>query len=157
MIIFKLKLPHIFDNFSTPTTKTPKPQNSRPKSPGPNRRSTWIGINQGSMDLLLGPSTWDFRMAAAQVAEEFQMPLVLWSFPESLGMGWVLPTNTMVPWIFFRGKIHRCLGKTFEDDFPFTKVACVSSLGSSWGWQDVFFIDFYDFLSISTSEWAPEV
>ena len=70
-----------------------------------NGRLDDFGMNQGSMDLLLGPSTWDFRMAAAQVAEEFQMPLLLWSFPESLGQGWVLPTNTMAPWIF-SGKIH---------------------------------------------------
>ena len=56
------------------------------------------GINgtESSMDLLLGPSSWDFRMAAAQVAEEFSMPLLLWSFPESYGIGWVMPSNTMV-------------------------------------------------------------
>lgn len=51
------------------------------------------------MDLLLGPSNWDFRMAAVQVAEEFSMPLLLWSFPESYGIGWVMPSNTMAPWM----------------------------------------------------------
>ena len=80
---------------------------------------------QGSMDLLLGPSSWDFRMAAAQVAEEFSMPLLLWSFPESYGIGWVMPSNTMAPRIWKVAQIH--------GDFAGKAEFISPGLGFSWG------------------------
>ncbi|CAE7618751.1 SMC1 [Symbiodinium natans] len=40
--------------------------------------------NSGAMDLLLGPGTFQFRQAAAQVSNEYQIPMLLWSLPEEL-------------------------------------------------------------------------
>ena len=134
----------------------PSKKKSTPKNVGITTDSLvcwWIGLTlawhcpatQGSMDLLLGPSSWDFRMAAAQVAEEFSMPLLLWSFPESLGMGWVMPSNTMAPWICKSAKkIH---GKFFKGGVYFDGFRVFLQ-----GWQGGFSCTVFlcDFLFIST-------
>eukprot|EP00435_Cladocopium_sp_Y103_P047129 s356_g13.t1 len=49
-----------------------------------------------SMDVMLGPSTSDFRLAIAQVADEFQRPLVSWSLPEIIGLSFVRPAQSTV-------------------------------------------------------------
>ncbi|CAE7618740.1 unnamed protein product [Symbiodinium natans] len=46
------------------------------------------------VDILLGPATYDFRSTAAQVAQEFQEPLLLWSTMPALGRT-VLSTTDM--------------------------------------------------------------
>ena len=51
----------------------------------------------GSMDVMLGPSSSDFRLAAAQVADEFQRPLVSWSLPEIMGVSFVRPAQSTAP------------------------------------------------------------
>ena len=57
-----------------------------------------------SMDLLLGPATYDFRAAVAQVSEEKLWPLVLWSFFPQLGQNSVVSEQTSIlgprAWIF---------------------------------------------------------
>ena len=49
------------------------------------------------MDVMLGPSTSDFRLAAAQVADEFQRPLVSWSLPEIMGVSFVRNAQSTAP------------------------------------------------------------
>lgn len=108
----------------------------------------WHARYQGSMDLLLGPSSWDFRMAAAQVAEEFSMPLLLWSFPESYGIGWVMPSNTMAPWIWKVAQIH--------GDFAGKAEFISPGSGFSWGvagWVFVYCISVISYLFLH-AEWA---
>ncbi|CAJ1436815.1 unnamed protein product, partial [Effrenium voratum] len=46
---------------------------------------SFVGDYNSSMDLLLGPSTFEFRGAAAQVAEEAIWPMILWSYPSDIG------------------------------------------------------------------------
>ncbi|CAL1166154.1 unnamed protein product [Cladocopium goreaui] len=53
-------------------------------------------VPKGSMDVMLGPSSSDFRLAAAQVADEFQRPLVSWSLPEIMGISFVRPAQSTV-------------------------------------------------------------
>ena len=55
-----------------------------------------LSVFQGSMDVMLGPSSSDFRLAAAQVADEFQRPLVSWSLPEIMGISFVRPAQSTV-------------------------------------------------------------
>ncbi|CAE7464849.1 SMC1 [Symbiodinium sp. CCMP2456] len=47
---------------------------------------SFVGANQSeaNVDFLLGPGTFQFRQAAAQVADEYQVPMLLWSLPDEL-------------------------------------------------------------------------
>ncbi|CAE7247560.1 unnamed protein product, partial [Symbiodinium sp. CCMP2592] len=47
---------------------------------------SFVGVNQSesNVDLLLGPGNFQFRKAAAQVADEYQVPMLLWSLPDEL-------------------------------------------------------------------------
>lgn len=49
-----------------------------------------------SMDMLLGPATYDFRAAVAQVSDENRWPLLLWSMFPDLGLNPVVAQQTTV-------------------------------------------------------------